>query len=113
MPSPFPGMDPYIEKPAIWPDFHDALVSAIRGLLQPQLRPKYVALMQERWFVVDRTARSGPMLRSSRPTFRKHDGLQAQQRLPSLTLPTSDRPGSRLCAAPGRAPLTEHSSGAD
>jgi hypothetical protein len=53
MPSPFPGMDPYIEKPAIWPDFHDALVSAIRGLLQPQLRPRYVALMQERWFVVE------------------------------------------------------------
>lgn len=53
MPSPFPGMDPFIEKPAIWPDFHDALVSAIRGLLQPQLRPRYVALMQERWFVVE------------------------------------------------------------
>lgn len=45
MPSPFPGMDPYIEKPAIWPDFHDALVTEIRWLLQPQLRPRYVALM--------------------------------------------------------------------
>lgn len=22
MPSPFPGMDPYIEDPAIWEDFH-------------------------------------------------------------------------------------------
>ena len=53
MPSPFPGMDPYIEKPPIWPDFHDAFVAAIRGLLQPQLRPRYVALMQERWFVVE------------------------------------------------------------
>ncbi len=53
MPSPFPGMDPYIERPAIWPDFHDALVSAIRGLLQPLLRPRYVALMQDRWFVVE------------------------------------------------------------
>jgi hypothetical protein len=53
MPSPFPGMDPYIERPAIWPDFHDALVTAIRGFLQPLLKPRYVALMQDRWFVVE------------------------------------------------------------
>jgi hypothetical protein len=25
MPSPFPGMDPYLEAPDIWPDFHNAL----------------------------------------------------------------------------------------
>ena len=22
MPSPFPGMDPYLEAPQIWPDYH-------------------------------------------------------------------------------------------
>jgi hypothetical protein len=52
MPCPFPGMDPYIERPPIWPDFHDALVATIRGLLQPLLRPRYVALMQDRIYVV-------------------------------------------------------------
>ena len=25
MPSPFPGMDPYIETPELWPDFHSDL----------------------------------------------------------------------------------------
>ena len=25
MPSPFPGMDPYIETPRIWTDFHNGL----------------------------------------------------------------------------------------
>jgi hypothetical protein len=25
MPSPFPGMDPYIETPALWSDFHNNL----------------------------------------------------------------------------------------
>lgn len=45
-------MDPYIERPAIWADFHDALVAAIRGILQPLLRPRYVALMQDRIYVV-------------------------------------------------------------
>ncbi len=53
MPSPFPGMDPYIEQPAIWADFHDSLIIAIRAQLQPQLRPRYVAITQERLYVVE------------------------------------------------------------
>jgi len=53
MPSPFPGMDPYIERPEIWPDFHDSLITFIRGALQPLLRPRYVALTQDRLFVVE------------------------------------------------------------
>ncbi len=53
MPSPFPGMDPYLERPAIWPDFHDSLISAIRAALQPLLRPRFVALVQDRLFVVE------------------------------------------------------------
>jgi hypothetical protein len=27
MPSPFPGMDPYLENPEIFPDFHDSFVT--------------------------------------------------------------------------------------
>ncbi|QWK12050.1 MAG: DUF4058 family protein [Thermoflexus hugenholtzii] len=27
MPSPFPGMDPYLERPDLWPDFHGNLAS--------------------------------------------------------------------------------------
>jgi hypothetical protein len=46
-------MDPYIERPEIWPDFHDSLIAAIRGLLQPLLRPRYAAITQERLYVVE------------------------------------------------------------
>lgn len=53
MPSPFPGMDPYLERSAIWPDFHDSLIACVRALLQPQLRPRYVALTQDRLYVVE------------------------------------------------------------
>ncbi len=42
MPSPFPGMDPYLEG-YLWPDFHAALAHKIRQLLAPQIQPKYVA----------------------------------------------------------------------
>ena len=43
MPSPFPGMDPYLESPVIWPDVHHGFISEIRATLTPSLRPRYVA----------------------------------------------------------------------
>lgn len=48
MPSPFPGMDPYLEKPSTWPDLHSSLISYVREELQPQIRPKYIARIGER-----------------------------------------------------------------
>ncbi len=53
MPSPFPGMDPYIERPGIWPDFHDCLIATIRGMLQPLLRPRFAAVTQDRLYLVE------------------------------------------------------------
>lgn len=53
MPSPFPGMDPYLEYRPLWPDFHKAMAIAIRGALQPQLRPRYVAVTDDRLYVVE------------------------------------------------------------
>jgi hypothetical protein len=52
MPSPFPGMDPYVEDPAIWPDCHDALIIFIRGALQPLLRPRYAAVARDRQVLI-------------------------------------------------------------
>ncbi len=45
MPSPFPGMDPYLEG-YLWPDVHSALASKIRQSLTPLLRPKYAARLE-------------------------------------------------------------------
>ena len=42
MPSPFPGMDPYIES-WIWPDFHSRLIAAIYDRLSPKLPKQYIA----------------------------------------------------------------------
>src|SRR3954454_20646745 len=42
MPSPFPGMDPYLEG-YLWPDVHNALANKIRQQLTPLLRPRYTA----------------------------------------------------------------------
>lgn len=52
MKCPFLGMDPYLERTEIFPDFHDALIYNIRVALHPLVRPKYAALGQDRLFVV-------------------------------------------------------------
>lgn len=48
MPSPFPGMDPYLENPNIWPDFHDALAGAIRNELNRTLPAPFYARLEMR-----------------------------------------------------------------
>jgi len=37
MPSPFPGMDPFIEG-QLWDDFHHAFIEGIRAALMPKVR---------------------------------------------------------------------------
>jgi hypothetical protein len=46
--SPFPGMDPYLEAPDIWPDFHDRLATILSALLNDQLPAPYYARLQKR-----------------------------------------------------------------
>jgi Protein of unknown function (DUF4058) len=53
MPNPFPGMDPFIEKPAIWPDFHNRMVTYICDYLQPLLQPRYASILEDRLYVVE------------------------------------------------------------
>jgi hypothetical protein len=42
MPSPFPGMDPYLEG-YLWPDVHHRLASGIAERIAPAIAPQYVA----------------------------------------------------------------------
>ncbi len=53
MPSPFPGMDPYLERPSLWLDVHATLITEIRAALNAQLRPKYVARTELRVYLSD------------------------------------------------------------
>lgn len=47
----FPGMDPYLENPQIWPGVHSRLVVYLADQLQPLLRPRYIAAVEERVFI--------------------------------------------------------------
>lgn len=48
MPSPFPGMDPYLEKNPIFHELHTQFFAEAQGQLQPQLRPRYLAKLERR-----------------------------------------------------------------
>ena len=51
MPSPFPGMNPYLEQADVWQDFHQSLIPLLRQLLSAQVRPKYVVKIEEQLFI--------------------------------------------------------------
>jgi hypothetical protein len=52
MRPPFPGMDPWLESPTIWPDVHSSLITSIRDVLSPLLRPRYFVGVQTRTTVL-------------------------------------------------------------
>ncbi len=70
MPSPFPGMDPYLEKPSLWPDVHHSLISRYRELLAVQVRPKYLVRIDERAYISEDT----------------EEALQAKSRVPGVEI---------------------------
>jgi hypothetical protein len=51
MPSPFPGMDPYLESPDWFPDLHDTLIIHMKGMLQRSLPPSYYAQSKNRFWL--------------------------------------------------------------
>jgi Protein of unknown function (DUF4058) len=75
MASPFPGMDPYLENPGLWPDVHHNLISGIQGLLSAQLRPNYLVRVEERAYIADEA----------------NEPFQVQLRIPDVEVTT--RPG--------------------
>ena len=48
MPSPFPGMDPYLEG-EMWQEFHATLANALRAQVLAALPPRYTALLAKRY----------------------------------------------------------------
>ncbi len=51
MPSPFPGMDPFLEHPALFPGLHNRLIVRLSEVLQTALPEPYFAEIGERIWV--------------------------------------------------------------
>ena len=52
MPSPFPGMNPYLEYPDRWPTVHNRLIVGLADFLTPLLLPKYQVDIDKRVYEV-------------------------------------------------------------
>jgi hypothetical protein len=53
MPSPFPGIDPYVESQGRWPDFHTRFITYCCDALADRLPESYVAQIDERIRLVE------------------------------------------------------------
>lgn len=51
MPSPFPGMDPYLEAPTLWPEVHSRLIVGMADILGPALLPDYYVAIEQRTYL--------------------------------------------------------------
>lgn len=57
MPSPFPGMNPYLERETVWSDFHTEYCKAIKKALVPQVQPEFYVKFNEHIYVHEETRR--------------------------------------------------------
>lgn len=105
MPSPFPGMDPYLEHPGYWQGFHTSMQGAMRASLTPQLPPGYYAEIEQHiWFRED--TQDGPkvarpdlyLLKGQKPAPKRRPtpaGIAVAEPTARLTLPNVVRETGR------------------
>jgi hypothetical protein len=56
MPSPFPGMNPYLEQEDVWHDFHTRFPSAAAAQIAEQVDPRYIVKVHEHVFIHELSA---------------------------------------------------------
>jgi hypothetical protein len=74
MASPFPGMDPYLEDPAFWPDFHIEFTSVLRNALRQGLPANYEARLDEQIKLIDVSAESQKEIKPDVAVLRREGG---------------------------------------
>jgi len=63
MPSPFPGMDPYLERPDRWSGVHARLIAVIGEVLTRQVAPRFFVDSEDSVYVLGLDDPARPLLR--------------------------------------------------
>ena len=103
MRPPFPGMDPWLEDPNLWLDFHNRLITSIADALVPKVAPKYFVGVEQRTY----ESRPGAAIYVGRPdvgitwtgTTESHAGAAEMRQSPG--------PG-RVLELDVEVPVTDH-----
>lgn len=102
MPSPFPGMDPFIEISSLWADFHTSIVSEVRNALNARLPDRYVAAIDLHVWLHEPSAEDCTLV--GRPDVFIADTIPAERPTRTITapesyvLPASRRQGAKFVA---------------
>ncbi len=51
MPSPFPGMNPWLEQDSLWHDFHQSFLSGLRDAVADEVSPNYYVALEEHVYI--------------------------------------------------------------
>jgi hypothetical protein len=84
---PFPGMNPYLEHPALWPEIHTFLLVNMARLLNTQIIPKYRAAIDQRVYI-DTVLVGIP----DTTVIRKSATTRSAERLSSQSVAVASRP---------------------
>ncbi|MBY0460290.1 MAG: DUF4058 family protein [Gemmataceae bacterium] len=111
MPSPFPGMDPWLEDEEVFPDLHHSLITYIRDVVNAALPPGYVATTANRVWVDDELRREPDVSLFGRD--REQNGAGTATALMGLVSigqrlspDTIEEPYLEIVSAKGRRPVT-------
>lgn len=87
MSSRFPGMDPYLEDPAFWPDFHLEFIVALRNALRQGLPANYEARLDEQIKLIDVSGGSQKQIKPDVAALKRdiHTVAWTAPRQPSLS----------------------------
>lgn len=90
MPSPFPGMNPYLEQDDVWHNFHEQFCVACQDLLVPQVRPTYIVKLDDHVYIHELPAgerrllgRADVSLASAMPSLGKSESSAAIANAPA------------------------------
>jgi len=56
MPSPFPGMNPFLEDSDVWQDFHDRFVPSLGDALAALVSPNFIVKLEQHLFIHEPSA---------------------------------------------------------
>ena len=110
MPSPFPGMDPYLEDDALWPVFHHQFVQSLHQILQPSLIDRYKERVNQRHYVTEQALFTSVLREEHHESY-----IEIRQRCDGrlVTLVDVVSPTNKLTSAGRAAYLAKRSEGKD
>ncbi|MDJ1183629.1 DUF4058 family protein [Roseofilum casamattae] len=94
MPSPFPGMNPYLEHPDLWSEVHSRLIVALADEIAPRSMPNYYVALEKRIYLStpqDSVLIGIPYVSIIAPEVRSSQDLERNP-TSTATLPKPDEP---------------------